>query len=108
MIFCGQSLWVIQDTTFDGNDQLGKYSQDFIWIALHQLLSALNGEEFIRLLGLPQTLKENGQVKMVIQVLGLQLPSELSSGTLETHGNRKIPSVVVFSKQSGLSEQFSA
>lgn len=98
--------------TLDRNDELWKDSQYLVWVSLHQLLCSLNSQEFIRLLSLSETFKENREIEMIVKVFGFQLPSQLShficylsGGSLEAHCNWEISSVVVLSEECWLRQQ---
>lgn len=48
-------------------------------------MSTLAGEELVWLLRLPNAVKENGQVVVVVELLEVYFPLHLPAGTLESH-----------------------
>ena len=71
MIFCGKGL-------FDWDNELGKDWKKLIGAFFDQFISALTGQKFIGLFDFSETFKENGQVKMVIQLFRFHFPCELN------------------------------
>ena len=63
--------------TLDWNDELRKHCEYLAGVSLHELLGALHGQELVGFFGLPESLEENGQIEVVVEVFGLQFPGEL-------------------------------
>jgi hypothetical protein len=65
-------------TTFDRDDELGKDRQKFVGTFFDEFISTLTGQKLIGIFSLSQSLEENGQVKMIIEVLGFHFPRKLN------------------------------
>jgi len=60
--------------TLDGDDQLRDHGQDLRLAVLQQVEHSLDRQEAVRVHFLTDTLHENGQVVVVVQLLDLDFP----------------------------------
>ena len=60
--------------TLDGDDQLRDHGQDLRLAVLQQVEHSLDRQEAVRVNFLTDTLHENGQVVVVVQLLDLDFP----------------------------------
>ncbi len=64
-------------------------------------MDALSGKEFVRMLRLTKSVKEQGQVMVVIQLLNLNLPCDLVSFCVVLQCNWEVTAFVEFSEGCG-------
>ena len=79
--------------TFDGDDQLGNHGQHLGASLFEHVEYSLNSQESVWILLFSNSLKENWQVVMVIELLNLNFPVDSVLWTM-LNCNRKIPSVI--------------
>ena len=79
--------------TFDRDDQLGNNWENLSTALLQHVKNTLHSQESVWVLLLTDTLKENGQVVVVVKLLDLDFPVDLQLGTV-LDSNWEISSVV--------------
>lgn len=62
--------------TFDGHDQLRNHWENLALPFVQKIIGAQDGKESVGVHLLSQTIKENGQVVMIVQRLRRHLPQE--------------------------------
>ncbi len=90
----------------DGDDQLGQHWQQLVGVPFNQLVSPLSGQELIGLLCLSESLEENWQMQMVVQVFGLHFPGELPECSMEADSHGEVSSIVILLEESWLLQEF--
>lgn len=77
-----------------GDDELRDAGEDLGASMLEEVEAALDGEEPVRLLLLAETVEEDGEVVVVVELLNLDLPGDLVAGAAVLDGNGEVSAVV--------------
>lgn len=74
--------------TFNWNDELRDDRQDFILSLLEKIIRAKDSQESVRVEFLAESIKENGEIMMVVECFRLNFPNDLVHGSLVIDFNR--------------------
>lgn len=82
-----------QFLTLNGDDELGNNRKHLSATLVEHIENSLDGKESVWVLLLSNSLEEDGQIVMVIQLLDFNLPVDAVLGTM-LNGNGEITSVI--------------
>lgn len=76
--FVDSASEVKEVSTFDWDDELWENGKKFVGTFFYEFIGSLTRQEFVWLLGLTKSLKENRQMQVVVQVFWLHFPCKLN------------------------------
>jgi len=86
--------------SLDRNDQLGDGGKNLLLTVLEQIVAALDGQKVVRFVFLSQSIEEDREVVMVVELVDVNLPVNFVSGSLVSQSDGQISSIVESSELS--------
>ena len=80
--------------TFNGDDQLGNHRQDLVASLLQHFVHTHDAQEAVRVVLFTDTIKENGQVMVVVQFFTRNFPHNLVADTRVVDFNGQVSTVI--------------